>query len=131
MGIGVQCQSNCGMSQSFLHSFWMDVLRCKNGGIGMSKIVETYFWQPQFYQSLFEMPVNVPVGKRRSIACCKNEPTFLPILQCIENKSRHGHRTPGLLAFWFAKPTFIVYLLQSSLDTKCGVLEIDIVPMQS
>ncbi len=40
----------------------------------MSKIVETYFWQPQFYQSLFEMPVNVPVRKRRSIACCKNEP---------------------------------------------------------
>lgn len=118
MGIGVQSQSTRRAAQGYLYSFWMDILSSEDRGKRVPEIVKTYFKQIQFYQRLLKMPVDIPMGKRRFVACGKNKPTYFPIPSRVAHKSRHGNRTPGLPAFWFAKSAFIFDSLQCSLDAR-------------
>jgi len=60
-----EIRSNCCKSGCFR----MEVLRNEDRAVRLFQILETYFGQFLFYQSLFEVPVNVSVRQRSFFAC--------------------------------------------------------------
>src|SRR3990172_3444782 len=104
------------MTQGFLYSSWMYVLRKHDRGEGMPQIVKTYFRQARFYQRLLKMPLNISVCKGSSIACCEHKPCSLFVLQGFQDKGGYGYRPSGLFAFRFPYDILIFYFLHGALD---------------
>lgn len=71
----------------------------------MPQIMETYFWQPQFYQSLFKMPVNVPVEK--------GIPLLVPFLSFNGSRTKRGMATQRLAFLLFGHRIYL-YCLPSA-----------------